>query len=56
MTAALLGHWRARQMTAAEGELSLQDTLWRETRREQRRLNRWLAWAELRRRRKEQSS
>jgi hypothetical protein len=53
VTAALLGHWRARQMTAAEGELFLQETLWRETRREQRRLNRWLAWAELRRQRKE---
>jgi hypothetical protein len=53
---ALLEHWRARQMNGEEGELHLQDTLWRETRREQRRLNRWLAWAELRRRRKEQAS
>jgi hypothetical protein len=56
LLAALLGHWRSRQMSGAEGELYLQDTLWRETRREQRRLNRWLAWAELRRRRKEGSS
>jgi hypothetical protein len=54
VVAALLGHWRARQMTAEEGELFLQDTLWQETRREQRRLNRWLAWAELRRQRKEE--
>ena len=53
---ALLGHWQTRQMSGAEGELYLQDALWRETRREQRRLNRWLAWSELRRRRKEQSS
>lgn len=50
---ALLAHWRTRQLDAAEGELYLQDTLWHETRREQRRLNRWLAWAQLRRRRKE---
>jgi hypothetical protein len=54
VVAALLGHWRARQMTPAEGEMCLQDMLWQETRREQRRLNRWLAWAELRRRRKEE--
>jgi hypothetical protein len=50
VVAGLLGHWRTRQMTVEEGELFLQDTLWRETRREQRRLNRWLAWWELRRR------
>jgi hypothetical protein len=50
VAAALLGHWRSRQMTAEEGELFLQDTLWQETRREQRRLNRWLAWSALRRR------
>ncbi len=49
VVAALLGHWRSRQMTAAEAELFLQDTLWQETRREQRRLNRWLAWSALRR-------
>jgi hypothetical protein len=48
--AALLGHWRSRQMTGEEAELFLQDTLWQETRREQRRLNRWLAWSQLRRR------
>jgi hypothetical protein len=50
LVGALLGHWRTRQMDAAEGTLFLQDTLWHETRREQRRLNRWLAWAQLRRR------
>jgi hypothetical protein len=56
LLSALLGHWRTRQMGDAEGQLYLQDTLWHETRREQRRLNKWLAWAELRRRRKEQAS
>lgn len=53
LAAALLGHWRTRQMRGDEATLYLQDVLWQETRREQRRLNRWLAWAHLRRRRKE---
>ena len=53
VVAALLGHWRSRQMTAEEGTLFLQDTLWRETRGEQRRINRWLGWSRVRRRRKE---
>jgi hypothetical protein len=56
LLAALLGHWRWRRMSGDEGGLYLQDTLWRETRREQRRLNKWLAWSEQRRRRKEQAS
>jgi hypothetical protein len=43
-----------RRMSPAEAQLYLQDELWRETRREQRRLNRWLAWAWLRRRRREE--
>jgi hypothetical protein len=51
--ATLLGQWRRRTMTPAEGELLLQDVVWRETRREQRRLGRWLAWSRLRRARKE---
>ncbi len=51
---ALVRHWRSRQMTAEEGALFLQDTLWRETRRDQRRINRWLAWSQLRKR-KDQS-
>lgn len=42
--------WRA--MTRREARLVLQDALWTETRRDQRRVNRWLAWA--RRRRKEE--
>jgi hypothetical protein len=37
-------------MTQREARLFLQDTLWRETRREQSRVNYWLAWAWLRRR------
>jgi hypothetical protein len=40
----ILGYLRARQMTHAEATILLQDALWAETRREQRRLNRWLAW------------
>jgi hypothetical protein len=38
----------------AENVLYLQDQLWRETRREQSRLNRWLAWARFRARRREE--
>lgn len=55
--AAGLRYLALRRLTAAEARLYLQDVLWRETRGEQRRLNRWLAWAWLRRRRegKEQS-
>lgn len=47
-----IGYVAARWMTAEEAGLFLQDELWKETRREQRRLGRWLAWAEIRRRRK----
>jgi hypothetical protein len=39
-------------MTAEEATLFLQDVLWKETRGEQRRLNRWSAWARLRHNRK----
>ncbi len=55
LIAALLGHWRTRRMTRAEAILALQDTLWQETRREQRQVNRWVAWSRLRRRRREES-
>jgi len=44
---AILAHWRRRQMSRDAAALFLQDTLWRETRREQRRLFRWLAWRRL---------
>jgi hypothetical protein len=52
---AFIGYWSWRQMTADEAALLLQDVLWNETRREQRRLNRWLTWAKTRRPAKEQS-
>jgi hypothetical protein len=49
VVASLLGYWGKRRMGPEEATLLLQETLWHETRREQRRLNRWLAWARLRR-------
>ncbi len=52
--AGLLRYLALRRMTPTEAALYLQDVLWRETRREQGRLNRWLAWAWLRRRRREE--
>ena len=51
--AAMLRYLALRRLTAPEAALYLQDVLWRETRGEQRRLNRWLAWAWLRRRRRD---
>jgi hypothetical protein len=54
LAAALLRYLALRRMSATEAALYLQDVLWRETRREQRRLNRWLAWAWLRRHRREE--
>jgi hypothetical protein len=50
VTAAALQHWKRLRMSADEAALLLQDVLWVETRREQRRINRWLAWAHLRNR------
>lgn len=44
---AMLAHWRRRQMDRTAAAIYLQDTLWRETRREQRRTFRWLAWRRL---------
>jgi hypothetical protein len=44
ITAALLTTWRRRRMTPVEAQMLMQDTLWRETRGEQRYLTRWLAW------------
>jgi hypothetical protein len=37
-------YWRRLQMDRATAQLLLQDILWHETRGEQRRLNRWVAW------------
>jgi hypothetical protein len=39
-----LNVWRRRQMTTATAQVYLQDVLWKETRREQRRIFRWLGW------------
>ncbi len=44
VTAGFLGYARRQRMTADEATLYLQDELWTETRREQRRLNRWWVW------------
>jgi hypothetical protein len=41
--------WRRQQMTVEEATLFLQDQLWQDTRRDQRRVARWLAWAAARR-------
>jgi len=47
-------HWRRRQMDRTTAQVYLQDTVWRETRREQRRIFRWLAWRRLHERTAEQ--
>ncbi len=44
---AVLSYWKHRDRDAARAQLYLQDLLWRDTRGEQRRLNRWLAWWKL---------
>jgi hypothetical protein len=46
---AVLGMWRRRQMGPEAARMLLQDTLWQETRREQRRIFRWLTWRKARR-------
>ena len=46
----VLAYLGQRRLTPEESALFLQDQLWRQTRREQARISRWLAWA-LRRRR-----
>jgi hypothetical protein len=40
----VLSYWQLRHMSAPEAQLMLQDVLWPETRREQRRVNRWRVW------------
>jgi hypothetical protein len=55
IVAGILGTWRRRRMTPAEAHVMMQDSLWRETRGEQRWFTRWLAWFWLKEReRKEQ--
>lgn len=53
VTAAGLSYIGMGQAPRAEARLFLQDQAWRETRKDQARLNRWLVWARLRRQRKE---
>ena len=47
----VLGYLAWIRMSPAEATLYLQDVAWRETRREQTRINRWIAWAKLKKRR-----
>jgi hypothetical protein len=51
---AVLGYLRWRRVSPEEAVGYLQDQLWRQTRREQRRANRWVAWGRLRRQRREE--
>jgi hypothetical protein len=56
VAAGMVAYLNRRYRTPAEAALFLQDVLWRETRGEQRRLYRWIAWRRLRSsRRKERS-
>jgi hypothetical protein len=56
VVAGLLSYLAQQRLTPEEATLFLQDALWWETRREQRRVHQWLIWDRLRRlRRKEQS-
>jgi hypothetical protein len=49
VTGAILGHLGWRRTSRSEAAIFLQDGLWHETRREQRRINRWRAWSRRRR-------
>jgi hypothetical protein len=51
--ATAIGYWSWRRHSRAEAMLVLRDEFWRQTRGEQRRINRWRAWA---RRRAERAS
>lgn len=53
VAAGFLDYARRRRMTATEAILYLQDGLWAESRREQRRLNRWWVWGRRRRQQQE---
>jgi hypothetical protein len=50
------GYLRLTTASPEESLLYLQDELWRQTRREQSSLNRWLTWARLRAQRKKENS
>jgi hypothetical protein len=53
VVAGVFGYARQRRLGERQARLFLQDVFWQETGREQRRVGAWLAWADLRRRRKE---
>ncbi len=55
-TGIVAGYLRRTMATPEESLLYLQDELWRQTRREQSILNRWLTWARLRAQRKQEGS
>jgi hypothetical protein len=48
LASGLINYLSRETMTKDEAALILQDVLWREYRSEQRRANRWVAWARLR--------
>jgi hypothetical protein len=48
LVAHVFRYWRRLQMDRVSAMLLLQDMLWHETRGEQRRVNRWVAWKKLR--------
>lgn len=56
VTGVLTGYRRWTTATPEESLLFLQDQCWRQTRREQSILNRWLTWARLRAQRKKEAS
>ena len=49
----VLAYAGLQNLSKCEANLVLQDTMWRQSCRDQRRVQRWLAWASVRRRRKE---
>jgi hypothetical protein len=51
LTASVIGYLGWRRLSVDEASLYLRDVLWQETRGEQRRIQRWRAWALLRRER-----
>ena len=51
----IMGNLARERMTVEEARLFLQDVWWKESRTEQRRANRWLAWARLRHWRRRQA-
>ncbi|MBL8792693.1 MAG: hypothetical protein JNM56_02180 [Planctomycetia bacterium] len=55
LAATFLNYLARERMSPAEASLFLQDVWWKESRTEQRRANRWLAWARLRHWRRRES-